>query len=106
METNLDVLIDAINHSETAVVSFYCFGELGLEEMRHTVDRLRLSKDEEGYIYFQYQEDGGYYISEHNEIYLEEPDEDADKKFEVRQEGTLLLELRLYGSAIRPISEL
>ncbi len=99
MEINLDKLINEINQSQKSVISFYLFGEMGIGAPRFIQDRPKVNKDEDGYVYFKFareDEENGYHINEMHEIYQEEPDEGAKAKFEVREQGILLMEIRLY----------
>lgn len=99
METSLDKLIDEINQSKKSIISFYLFGEMGIGAPRVIQESPQADKDEDGYVMFKIsgeEEENAYYINEMHEIYLEEPDEEARAKFEVREQGILLMEIRLY----------
>ncbi len=99
MEISLDQLIAEINQSRKSITSMYLFGEMGIGAPRFIQDRPHVEKNEDGYAFFHItgeEEETGYYISDQHEIYQEEPDEEAHAKFEVREQGILLMEIRLY----------
>jgi len=99
MEIKLDQLISRINASKKAVISFYLFGEIGFEVPRFTKENPHMAKNDEGDVFFQIgeeDEEAGYYINDSHEIYQEETDEAAEAKFEVRDQGILLMEIWVY----------
>ncbi len=99
MEISLDTLIDQINQSQKSIIKFYLFGVTGIGAPSLSQDKLQVNKDEDGYVFFQIageDEGTGYHINEKHEIYQEEPDEEAQAKYEVREQGILLMEIRLY----------
>ena len=99
MEIGLDRLIDEINQSQKSIISVYLFGEMGIGASRFIQDKPHVVRNEEGYVFFPMageDEEAGYYIGDLHEIYEEEADEEARAKFEVREQGILLMEIRLY----------
>ncbi len=99
MEVSLIKLIDEINQSQKSIISVYLFGEMGIGAPRIIQENPHVSKDAEGYVFFPIvgeDKETGYYISDLHEIYEEEADEGAKAKFEVREQGILLMEIRLY----------
>jgi len=100
VEIGLDRLIDEINKSQKSIISVYLFGEMGIGAPRFIQDKPHVLRNEEGYAFFpiagEDEETAGYYIGDLHEIYEEEADEEARAKFEVREQGILLMEIRLY----------
>lgn len=99
MEVSLDELIEKINSSKKAVVSYYLFGEMGVGATELEWEGMQLKRDENGCAYIPFlgeDQDNGYYLHDNNEIYQEEADRNAQAKFEIRDGGMLLMEIYLY----------
>jgi hypothetical protein len=99
MEISLDGLIAQVNGSQKTVVDYYIVGDMGVDSTRREIEQLRLERDDNGWVFMPVigdEEDNGYHVTDANEIYQEEADEGARARFEIREQGVLLMEIRLY----------
>ncbi|NLO21914.1 MAG: hypothetical protein GX119_07920 [Syntrophomonadaceae bacterium] len=99
MEVSLDELIEKVNSSQKTVVNYYLFAEMGVGATELELEGVHLKRDEDGYACIPFMgedQDNAYYLNDNNEIYQEEPDQNARAKFEIRDGGMLLMEIYLY----------
>ncbi len=95
-QIGLDELISDINQSKSAEVEVYLSTGIGLGVRKKKLEKLRVEKDEEGYITLGIDLDVKAIGNEH-EIYKNDDAEEPSKtSYEIREEGLLLIILSLY----------